>query len=102
MEPNYHYATVSEAINLLRDKGFTVDFNLEENCISCQHGKFKSDEFYIVEVYRYEGNTDPGDEATVYGIESQSGLKGVLVAGYGASADAASTEILATLGLKSR
>lgn len=98
METNYHYATVSEAIHKLREKGFTVDFNLEENCLACHAGKFKADEFDIVEVYRYEGNSDPGDEATVYAIQSASGVKGVLVTGYGASADPASTEILEKLG----
>lgn len=100
MEPTYHYATVSEALAELRQKGFSVDFNLEENCIVCNTGKFNPDEFEITEVYRYEGNTDPADEATVYGIESASGLKGVLVTGYGISGDSMSTELLKKLGGK--
>ena len=37
------------------------------------------DNFEIVHVYRYEGETDPGDEATVYGIKSSTGEKGVFV-----------------------
>lgn len=45
----------------------------------------QAEAFDIVEVYRYEGNTDPSDEATVYAIESKTGLKGVLVTGYGVS-----------------
>lgn len=89
-----HYATVSEAIEQLRQKGFTVDFNLERNCIVCHPEKFNPDDFEIVDVYRYEGNTDPADEATVYAIESKTGLKGVLVTGYGISTDTMSTEIL--------
>ncbi len=97
MEPHYHYATVSEALEELRKKGFTTDFNLEENCITCHSDRFNPDEFEITEVYRYEGNTDPADEATVYGIESRSGLKGVLVTGYGISEDALSTELLQKL-----
>jgi hypothetical protein len=97
MDRPTHYATVTEALEQLRIKGFTIDFNLEENCIQCVHGKFNSDEFAIVDVYRYEGNSDPGDEATVYAIESKSGLKGVLVAGYGAAADNLSTDILKKL-----
>ena len=97
MERQTHYATVTEALKQLRDTGFTIDFNLEENCIQCVHGKFNADEFEIVDVYRYEGNSDPGDEATVYAIESKSGLKGVLVAGYGAAADNLSTDILKKL-----
>ncbi len=80
-EPNYHYETVSEAIRQLRAKGFTTDFNLKENCIVCNAGEFSDEEFHISEIYRYEGESDPGDEATVYGIESHSGIKGILVTG---------------------
>lgn len=94
---NAHYATVSEAINKLKEQGFTIDFNLDENCIICNTGKFKHDEFEIVDVYRYEGNSDPADEAAVYAIQSTSGLKGILVTGYGPSTDSASADLLAKL-----
>ncbi|MES2429679.1 MAG: hypothetical protein V4556_02005 [Bacteroidota bacterium] len=98
MEKHYHYETVTEAINELRQKGYNLDFNLEENCIVCDMDKFKSDEFDIVEVYRYEGDSDPADEATVYGIQSTSGLKGILVTGFGSSLDNSTTnEILKKL-----
>jgi hypothetical protein len=100
MEQHYHYSTVSEALAELNKKGFTVDFNLEENCIVCHVGKFTPEDFEIVEVYRYEGNTDPADEATVYAIESKSGVKGVLVTGYGMYDDTVSTELLHKLGSK--
>jgi hypothetical protein len=36
-------------------------------------------------VHRYEGESDPGDEAVVYAIESKKGIKGILVSGFGAS-----------------
>ncbi|MCE3294606.1 MAG: hypothetical protein K0R65_320 [Crocinitomicaceae bacterium] len=97
MERKSHYGTVTEAITKLRAQGFTTDFNLEENCISCQPGKFGPEEFEIVDLYRYEGNSDPADEATVYAIESTSGIKGILVTGYGISSDTYSTEILKKL-----
>jgi hypothetical protein len=99
MEPNYHYATVSEAIDHLKKQGYTIDFNLKENCIYCEGGKFQHDEFEIAETYRYEGDSDPGDEATVYAIESKTGIKGVLVTGYGMYADSNSAEILKKLRL---
>ena len=85
MDNKYHYATVSEAINELKKKGYNLDFNLTENCITCESGKFSEHEFEIKEIYRYEGDSDPGDEATVYGIEAHDGKKGILVDGYGAS-----------------
>ena len=82
----YTYDTVSEAINELRNRGYSIDFNLTANAIINHKEKFNPEEFEIVETYRFEGDTDPGDEAVVYAIGSKSGLKGVLVSGYGASA----------------
>lgn len=100
MEKRVHYATVSQAIEQLRAQGFTHDFNIEGDCIICATDKIHANDFEIVEVYRYEGNTDPGDEATVYAIASKSGLKGILVAGYGMSADMFSTAILEKLRVR--
>jgi hypothetical protein len=94
MERQVHYATVSQAIEQLRLQGFTHDFNIEDDCIICAADKIHADDFEIVDIYRYEGDTDPGDEATVYAIASKAGLKGILVTGYGMSADAFSTAIL--------
>lgn len=102
MNNQFHYGTVTEAINTLKKQGFTVDFNLEENCIACHSGKFEADDFEIVDVYRYEGDSDPGDEATVYAIESSSGVKGVLVTGYGIYIDSASAAILDKLNQRKR
>lgn len=98
MEKTNHYETVTEAINQLRAKGFDIDFNLNENCIVCHVDQFYADDFEIIEVYRYEGISDPGDEATVYGIESKTGLKGILVTGDPASIDSTTIEILQKLG----
>jgi hypothetical protein len=82
-----YYDTVSEAVNDLKKRGFDVDFNLQENCLICHGDKYNVNDFEITEVYRFEGNTDPSDEAVVYAIESNDGKKGVLVNGYGISAD---------------
>lgn len=100
MHHKTHYATVSEAINKLREQGFNVDFNLDENCIACESAKFDIEDLEIVDVYRYEGDSNPADEATVYAIESKSGLKGVLVSGYGMSTDIKTTQILEKLPIR--
>lgn len=94
-----HYATVSEAISQLQNKGFTIDFNLKENSLVYHYEKY-GDCFEIVDVYRYEGNSDPADEAVVYAIESNTGLKGILVAGFGISVDNETVEILKKLRMK--
>lgn len=97
----YTYDTVSAAVNGLKARGFTLDFNLRENCIICHEGKFDPTDFEIVEVYRFEGQTDPADEAVVYAIESNKGHKGVLVNGYGISSDSMSGEMAKKLSLHS-
>lgn len=95
----YSYDTVSEAVNGLKERGYDLDFNLEENCIVCRDSKLNPDEFEIVETHRFEGNSDPADEAIVYAIESRTGMKGVLVNGYGVSADALDGELAKKLQL---
>lgn len=85
----YHYGTVSEAIDYFKEQGYTIDFNLKENCFACSvNDKYKLDDFEIVELYQYEGDSDPSEEATIYALESKSGLKGILVTGFGIYLDA--------------
>ena len=94
MGRKYNYATVSEAIKELELEGYTTDFNLKENSGAFQSGKLNADQSEIVKIYRYEGDSDPADEATVYAIQSTNGTRGILVTGYGISTDSISTAIL--------
>lgn len=91
------YDTVSEAVNGLKGRGYLLDFNLQGNCLICQGNKLDIQDFEITEVYRFEGSTDPSDEAVVYAIESVDGLKGILVSGYGISAEGMSMEMVKKL-----
>lgn len=93
----YHYATVSKALEELAEKGFSVDFNILENRIINS-----PDDFEIVHIYRYEGQSDPGDEATVFGIKSSTGEKGIFVAGLSTFADSSAAMVLHELSIKGR
>jgi hypothetical protein len=93
----YHYATVSKALDELNEKGFTYDFNLHEEDIVKNPTKYE-----IKHIYRYEGNTDPGDEAIVYGIQSTSGKKGVFVAGFAANSISDAAQALINISIKNR
>ncbi|MFI5185339.1 MAG: phosphoribosylpyrophosphate synthetase [Chitinophagales bacterium] len=96
----YTYDTVTAAVKGLKERGYTKDFNLKENCLVCHEDKFHPEDFEITEVYRFEGNSDPGDEAVVYAIESNKGDKGVLVSGYGISADEMTSEMAKKLSIR--
>lgn len=93
----YHYTTVTRALEELKQKGFTVDFNIQESKIINNPADFE-----IVHIYRYEGQTDPGDEATVFGIKSSTGEKGVFVAGLSAFADNSAAMVLNDLSIKGK
>lgn len=96
------YLTESEAIKDLKSKGYDIDFNLGFNGIhTYQEPDFLSpDKFRIVEVYRFEGNSNPDDESILYVIESTDGRKGTLINGYGISADLISDEMIKKLSIR--
>ena len=95
----YAYDTLSEAVNDLVKRGYSHNFKYCEEGIECDVPKLKltPEEFKIKEVYRFEGNTDPADEAIVYAIESNNGIKGVLVNGYGISTNSSVDDMIKKL-----
>jgi hypothetical protein len=98
----YAYDTVTEAVQGLKKRGYSIDFNLEEDSLICPVTplSLKPAEFEITEFYRFEGDSDPGDEAVVYAIESRGGQKGLLVTGFGISAEGMGEEMVEKLSMK--
>lgn len=93
------YTTLTEALDDLRRRGYTEDFNLKPTCLECaaKQVELHPDDFEIAEVHRFEGATNPDDSEVVYAIRSKNGLNGVLVDAYGAYANSLSTDMLAKL-----
>ena len=91
------YDTVTQAVAELKKRGYTMDFNLKENCIVCHEEKFNPNDFEIMEVYRFEGATDPADESIVFAIESNTGLKGILVSAFGVYSSPMNDEMIKKL-----
>ena len=97
MTKMYHYTSVAKALDELNEKGFTYDYNIHQDEIVKNPSKYE-----IVHIYRYEGDSNPDDEAVVYGIKSASGKKGVYVAGFAANSINEATEVLIQLSIKGR
>lgn len=93
------YDTLVEALNDLKQRGFTYDFNVNKDCISCGelNLSLSPEEFDIAETYRFEGDTNPSDQSVLYAIESNKGVKGVLVNAYGLYADPMSDALIKKL-----
>lgn len=91
---------LAETISYLKNKGYTEDFNLLENCMACREGKFKifADEFKIDAVFRFDEMSDPSDQAILYAIHSEkSGVKGTLVNSFGLYSDPATNAMVSAL-----
>ncbi len=89
--------SVTEAIALLEADGYRSDFLVGNGAVTCHAcGRTHPPAQLIVKhTFRFEGDTDPGDEAIVLGVECpECGMRGIIVSSYGPEA---SPELLALL-----
>lgn len=97
------YGTLSQAINKLKlEEGYENDFNFldEEIELKSKGETFGVEEFDVDKVLRFEGMSNPDDNAVLYAITTSNGRKGILVDGYGISSGQVSKEMLKKLDLK--
>jgi hypothetical protein len=96
------YDTVTEAVKGLKERGYTIDFNIAFDKLICSDNKIclQPDEFEIVESHRFEGDSNPDDEDVVYAVESKDGnVKGVITSAFGLYADPVSNRIIQKLSM---
>lgn len=99
----YTYDTLTEALADLKNRGFNTDFNLAFDNIKCAETGvcLSPSQFEIVENYRFEGDSDPGDEAILFGVSSLDGnMKGVLVSAYGTYSNQINEEMIKKLSIQ--
>lgn len=80
---------LSACVNRMKEEGYKEDFQVTDQGLA-PFDKSKTwtpQQVSIVSFYRFEGESDPGDNTVLYVIETQDGHKGTLVDGYGAYAD---------------
>ena len=80
----------SDALRLLADDGYVGDFSLDGESLGCPHcgRSHRPEQLVVRHTFRFEGDTDPGDEAIVLGLECPAcGARGVVVSAYGLGAD---------------
>ena len=83
------YLTMAEAMNDLKRRGFTADFEPIGKMLHAAGSErtFQPDELTIVEHHRFEGASDPEEMAVVYVLEARDGTRGVLIDAYGVYAN---------------
>jgi len=75
------YESLADALADLRKRGYDSDFETETMGLYCGDLDMRLDpeDFHVTEIYRFEGNSNPGDNAVLYAISSSFGIKGTLV-----------------------
>ncbi|MDT5016974.1 MAG: hypothetical protein QOD39_3134 [Mycobacterium sp.] len=95
--------TVTDAVRLLSELGYVDELIVGPKGLEHRrHDEFESVDSAIVDyVFRFEGLSDPADEAIVLGIRCPTlGLRGVVVSGYGPGVDSEHEAVLAALVLR--
>jgi len=96
------YDNMVVALNDLKSRGFTTDFNLAFDNIRCSASGtcLTPAQFEIVEHYRFEADTNPAENSVIYAIEAKNhGMKGVLISAYGVYSDAVSDDMIRKLSV---
>lgn len=72
-------------LNRMITDGYTEDFKVTDNGLEAlQAGKrYKTDEVAVINFFRFEGASDPEDNAILYVLQTNDGLKGTLIDAYG-------------------
>jgi len=92
--------TLSEVMEILRERGYVEDFNLLEENISYRDGgeRVNLSDIVIDKIYRFTGQNDPDDEAILYAMRNvKDGAKGVFVNGFGIYTDDRADEVIAKI-----
>lgn len=88
--------SLAACINKMVLDGYADDFKATDLGLTSVHTSrhYFPEEIHVVNFFRFEGNSDPEDNAIMYVIETDDGAKGTLVDAYGAYADENISNIL--------
>lgn len=77
--------SLTACLSHMVNEGYTEDFQVtDKGLVSIQKTvSYLPEQIEVVNFYRFEGESDPADNAILYVIETNDGTKGTLVDSYG-------------------
>ena len=77
--------SLATCVNRIMQEGYTEDFKITEQGLESlnKEKKYAPEQIKIVNFFRFEGMSDPDDNAVLYVIETTDGTKGILIDAYG-------------------
>ena len=72
---------LANELELLKDRGFDRCFNSGAGYLSLagEQGTWNAEQTHVVDVISLDCGTDPGDDVTVFLLETDSGIRGYLL-----------------------
>lgn len=88
METRADYDSIAEAMVVLKENGYTEEFNYSNGTLVASDKKeYKVEDLKVQNVFRFEGVSDPADMSILYALETRDGRKGVLIDAFGVYGD---------------
>jgi len=86
------------------NQGYTEDFKVTDSGLEAlqTHHNYTSGDIQVTNFFRFEGESDPGDNAILYVIEANDGTKGTLVDSYGAYNDSKVTRFMDVVTIRKK
>jgi hypothetical protein len=77
--------SMTGCISTLEKEGYSENFVMKDVGMQAPTSQklYNPEEITVDSFYRFEGDSDPADNAIIYAITSNDGLKGLLVDAYG-------------------
>jgi hypothetical protein len=76
-----HLNSLATCLKKMITEGYTEDFKITGEGLEAQnkHNNYPPDQVHIVNLFRFEGRSNPDDNAILYVIETNDGTKGTLI-----------------------
>jgi len=97
-----YMSPMTNRMNSAKEKGFTEDFDVESATHLINNRtqiRYAPEAVDIVNYYRFEGMSDPGDSSILYEIQTSDGVKGLLATPYGPTCPAYVAEFMSKIEL---
>jgi hypothetical protein len=81
--------SLADVLSNCEKQGFTERFIVLKNALYAAtiNKRYTPDELFIMDIYRYEGLSDPSDNGIVYALTTTDGLRGTFIDAYGVYAN---------------
>lgn len=82
--------TLSQVMKTLSERGIQREFRMNENCemkFENSEKVYQPSELTILKTYRFEGDSNPDDNAVLYVVKDHAGNRGMIIDSYGADSN---------------